>query len=87
MAKYSIRNQIDLIYDRKDKVYTICEIKYQQSKVRPQVIEDFEKKLNLFPNSPKKTIHKVLITANGAEESLINMGYFDRIISFKDIFY
>ena len=79
--------QIDLIYERDDSVYTICEIKYQQSKTTVQVIEEFEKKLNLFKKPQKKTIHKVLITASGAEETLIKSGYFDRIITLKDIFY
>jgi hypothetical protein len=78
--------QIDLIYDRDDKIYTICEIKYLQSKVTTKIIDEFETKLNFFPNKQKKTIHKVLITANGADKALTNIGYFDKIISLKDIF-
>jgi len=54
--------QIDLVYDRDDKVYTLCEVKYLQSKVTPKIIEEFEKKPALFPNPENSTIHKVLIT-------------------------
>jgi AAA+ ATPase superfamily predicted ATPase len=78
--------QIDLIFDRADNVLTICEIKYTQSKTGTEVIEEFEKKLRLFPKNERKTIEKVLITASGATEALQNQAYFDRIITLEDIF-
>ena len=77
--------QIDLAFDRADNVYTICEIKYLQTKVSLKVIEEMEKKLSLFP-SKGKTIQKVLITSEGAQENLINRAYFDKIITLKDLF-
>jgi len=73
--------QIDLIFDRADNVYTICEIKYFQGKVGTSVIQEFETKLSLFPNKSNKTIHKVLICSEGADEALVNNGYFDEIIT------
>jgi AAA+ ATPase superfamily predicted ATPase len=73
--------QIDLIFDRADNVYTICEMKYLQGKVGTSVIAEFEKKLLLFPNKGNKTIHKVLICSEGAEEALIKRAYFDDIIT------
>lgn len=78
--------QVDLGYDRDDKVYTVCEIKYLQSKVTPKIIEEFEKKLALFPNLKNRTIHKVLITTEGADDPLTNYGYFDRVITLRNIF-
>ncbi len=73
--------QIDLIFDRDDNVYTICEIKYFQKKVDTSVIAEFEKKLSLFQNKSNKTIHKVLICNEGADDALIKRGYFDDIIT------
>ena len=78
--------QIDLIFDRADHVLTICEIKYTQGKVGTEVIEQFEKKLRLMPGRENKTIEKILISANGASDSLIARAYFDRIITLDDIF-
>ncbi len=78
--------QIDLFYDRSDKVYTICEIKYFQTKVGTNIIAEFEKKLELFPNPKQRTIQKILITTEGAEASLIKRHYFDRIITLADMF-
>lgn len=77
--------QIDLLFDRDDHVYTICEIKYTKEPVNSEVINEFERKLNLIPNRDKKTIHKVLISVNGASESVINTGYFDNIITLDDL--
>ena len=73
--------QIDLIFERADLVFTVCEIKYLQSKVNTEVIAEFETKLSLLHNPKAYTIEKVLISAEGATEALIHRGYFDRIIT------
>ena len=78
--------QFDLIFDRDDRVITLCEMKYAQAKIGIGVIEEFERKLELFPNKNKKTIQKVLITTEGASDSLITRHYFDRIITLDDLF-
>lgn len=78
--------QIDLLFDRDDHVITICEIKYLQSKVNVSIIEEFERKLSLFENKKNKTLHKVLISAEGANTNLINRHYFDNIITLEDFF-
>lgn len=78
------RFQIDLVFDRADRVFTICEIKYLQSKATCRIIADFERKLELFPNPKRATISKVLITTEGADNKLAS--YFDRILTLDDIF-
>lgn len=78
--------QIDLIFDRDDHVVTVCEIKYTQTPVSSSVIDEFARKLALFPNEKNKTIQRVLIANNGADNSLIKRAYFDRIITLTDIF-
>ena len=65
---------------------TLCEIKYTQSKVGVGVIEEFERKLEMFPNSKGKTLQKVLITSEGASDSLITRHYFDYVITLDDLF-
>lgn len=78
--------QIDLIFDRDDKVVTICEIKYLAIPASQQVIHDFENKIALFSNPKNKTIHKVLIAPQGADQSVCNAGVFDHIITINDLF-
>jgi hypothetical protein len=49
--------------------------------VGTSVIAEFEKKLSLFPNKENKTIHKVLICSEGADDALLKKSYFDDIIT------
>jgi len=78
--------QIDLVFDRADHVFTVCEIRYQEKKVGADVIDEVEEKIRLMPNHQDKTIEKVLIAANGASDSVVDRFYFDRIITLDDIF-
>ena len=78
--------QIDQLFDRDDKVLTICEVKYSQTPVSSKVIDEFEKKLQALPNVEKKTIQKVLITNNGIDASLQRRAYFDVVIQLEDFF-
>ena len=78
--------QIDLVFDRGDRVLSLCEIKYQRGAVTKKVIQEFETKLALFPNPGKRSIHKVLIAAQGADAAVTKSGYFDRILTLDDIF-
>lgn len=85
--------QIDLLFDRKDRVITICEIKYRQGKIGTSVIEEFEKKLQALENFLKtkartkslhKTFHKVLIAPFGIDQALESRHYFDRVLTLED---
>ena len=74
-----------MIFDRADHVITVCEIKYLQQKADKRVIVPFDKSLSLMPNKKGKTMHRVLIGAEGAEESLVHAHYFDNIITLDDL--
>lgn len=78
--------QFDLVFDRDDKVMTLCEMKYSQTKVSSSIIEEFERKLNHFVNKKNKTLQKVLVTIEGITESLESRHYFDRVITLNDLF-
>lgn len=78
--------QIDLLFDRDDKVITICEIKYSKNKISAKVIDEFANKLELFPNLKNKTIQRVLITNNQKDQRIERHAYFDRIIYLEDLF-
>lgn len=78
--------QLDLVFDRADHVLTICEIKYTQSKIGPEVIDEFENQMNLFARPENKTIERVLISAAGVTDALLSRAYFDKVITLEDIF-
>jgi hypothetical protein len=41
--------------------------------------------LKTFEPNENKTIHKILISAEGAEQALINRAYFDAILCLSDL--
>ena len=43
-------------------------------------------KIELFPNQKRKTIQKVLVTTEGASDTLIARHYFDQVITLDDLF-
>lgn len=78
--------QVDLVYKRKDKVITICEIKFYNKPVSAAVINEVERKVSLLKIPKSHALEKVLITANSAEDSLQKAGYFHHIINLQDWF-
>lgn len=78
--------QIDLLFMRADHVCTLCEIKYLQSQVGTSVIADVEKKIEYLDLPLRYSLHKVLITTEGASEALIARAYFDRVITLDELF-
>ncbi|MBL8889241.1 MAG: hypothetical protein JNL67_04635 [Planctomycetaceae bacterium] len=77
--------QIDLLYDRADKVWTVCEVKYQDAPIGVDVIPEVERKLQSLPASRRRSIHKVLITASGTTKGLQERAYFDRVLTLEDL--
>lgn len=78
--------QIDLLFDRKDNVITLCEMKYSMRPVGVSVIEELERKIEVLRSlSKNKTIQKVLISRAGASTDLASTGYFYRIIKPEEL--
>ncbi len=77
--------QIDLIFSRADKVLTICEIKYTKAPVSKNVIKEFERKMEHFTIPSRFSVQRVLISAEGAESSVKDAGYFDHIIDLQEL--
>jgi len=79
--------QIDLLFDRKDNVITLCEMKYSLSPVGMDIIEEVQRKAEIINNKFKnKTIQKVLITRSNPTGDLASSGFFYRIIKPEEFF-
>ena len=78
--------QIDLVFQRADRVITLCEIKFQSASIGKSVIEEVEQRRAAFPNPKRHTIETVLITASPATDDLRRERYFNRILSLEDLF-
>ncbi len=79
--------QIDLLFDRKDNVITLCEMKYSLGPVETGIIEEVERKVRILQDIfPKKTIQKVLISRSDATSDLTASGYFYRVVKPEEFF-
>lgn len=77
--------QFDLVYKRKNKLITVCEIKFSDKPVDHKIIPEMEKKLSKFKLPRGFSLNKALISLNGASQSLKDTEYFDYILDAKDI--
>ncbi len=77
--------QIDMVYDRADKVVTMVEVKYTTDPVGSSIISEFEAKLKLYPLG-KKSLQRILVSAAGGDKSLNSRMYFDKIITLPELF-
>ncbi|MBF0429813.1 MAG: AAA family ATPase [Fibrobacteria bacterium] len=78
--------QIDLLFERSDKVLVLCEMKYQLSPVAKEVIEQVNRKVLILQEKyPGRTILKILLTKSRPTDNVVNAGYFAKIIKAEDL--
>lgn len=77
--------QIDLVFDRADKVITVCEMKYRDAPVGIEVAREVQEKIDKAPRLADRTLQKVLITKSDPTRQLVQSGYFSRIIRARDL--
>lgn len=77
--------QIDLLFQRIDKVLVLCEAKYQQAPIGFEVIEEIQQKIDKANFSPKMTVEKVLISVGPVSKELQQYRYFSRIITLDNL--
>lgn len=79
--------QIDLLFERGDRVLTICECKWTGKFTASKIIEDFEKKIErLKDDYPNFGIEKVLILGVRSDVSDSVGAYFDHVLFAEEIF-
>jgi AAA+ ATPase superfamily predicted ATPase len=78
--------QLDLVYFRDQKTLTICEIKYSEREITPQVIPEVEQRAEKLSRLfPSYSIKKALITPIGQSKALKSSEYFDYAITAREI--
>ncbi|MDO4214369.1 MAG: ATP-binding protein [Bacteroidales bacterium] len=81
--------QIDMLIDRDDDVISLCEMKYTSTPWEMQTndLEDFLRKEEVFrwETGTKKSIHKVLVSANGVKRNE-NSDELQKVITLEDLF-
>lgn len=78
--------QIDLLFERFDRVMTLCEMKYLNKPIGTEIIQEVERKVSLLPLGKTQTLERVLITLTAPTQKLEAQHYFNRIIMAEDLF-
>jgi len=78
--------QFDLIFQRADKVLTICELKYGTQSLGIEVGKELQNKIVNSPELQKRTVQTVLITNCSISKELQKSVYFNKIITADELF-
>ncbi len=77
--------QIDLLFERADKVVSLCEVKYSNKPIGTEVIPQIERKLRMLHVPRGFSVEKVLISLYGPDDSLRATEYFHQYITLPQL--
>lgn len=82
--------QIDLLIDRKDKVITICEMKFSNDEfvITKDYADKLRRKLNVFrtESKTKKSVFLCMITTFGIQTNQYSLGLVQNSLTLEDLF-
>ncbi len=74
--------QIDYMIQMRFQTLYLCEVKFSKNPVGKKIIEEMEEKRKRLRVPRYFSIRPVLIHVNGVEDSVLDEGYFDKVIDF-----
>ena len=77
--------QIDYMVQTRYNTLYICEVKFAKKPIGPRVIEEMEEKTKRLKVPRRFSIRPVLIHVNGVEDSVLDQGFFDKVIDFGQL--
>lgn len=77
--------QIDYLIQTRFKCLFACEVKFKQSPVGQEVIHEMQSKLAALQLPRGFSVRPILIHVNGVDESVVDSGYFARIVDFAEL--
>jgi AAA+ ATPase superfamily predicted ATPase len=76
--------QVDYMIQTKFHCLYVCEIKFRQSRVGYEAIEEMKNVLTALKLPRGFSVRPILIHVNGVEETVIDSGFFARIVDFSE---
>jgi hypothetical protein len=77
--------QIDYLIQTRFHSLYLCEVKFSRSPIGRKIIEEMEEKRKRLRIPRHFSIRPVLIHVNGVENSILEEGYFDKVIDFSQL--
>lgn len=84
-SKLSPGCQVDLLIHTKFKSLYICEIKFQKEEISLSIIEELKQKISNIKLPKNYSYRPVLIHVNGVKGSVIEAGYFSKVVDFGEL--
>lgn len=76
--------QMDLVYERADRIYTVCEVKYLNAAVPISVGRELNQKIEQIEEFSKKTVQRVVVSNQLASAELKNSGLVSRVVNVEE---
>lgn len=77
--------QIDYMIQTRFNSLYVCEVKFSKNPIGPKIIKEMEEKTKRLKIPRRFSIRPVLIHVNGVEDSVLDEGYFDKVIDFGQL--
>jgi hypothetical protein len=77
--------QVDYLIQTRFNTLYVCEVKFSKNPVGLHVIKEMEEKIVRLKVPKRFSIRPVLIHVNGVEDSILEEGYFDKVINFGQL--
>src|SRR5262249_10995970 len=77
--------QIDYLIQTRFNTLTVCEVKFTQGPIGPKVISEMKEKLEALELPRGFSVRPVLIHVNGVDETVIDSGFFAKIVDFSEL--
>lgn len=78
--------QVDYLIQTRFNCLYVCEVKFSQGKIGREVIDEVKQKIAALEVPRGFSVRPVLIHVNGVDDSVIDAGFFARIIDFSELF-
>lgn len=79
--------QVDLLYLRNDQTIHLCEFKFGDTPLGPEIITEVQARADkILEYYPNHSLKKALITTRPVSKSLQASQYFDQILNLKKMF-
>lgn len=77
--------QVDYMIQTRFHTLYLCEVKFSKNSIGQKIIKEMEEKKKRLKVPKFCSIRPVLIHVNGVEESVLDEGYFDKVIDFGQL--
>ena len=77
--------QLDLVFARADKIFTVCEAKYTNAPISLSVGRELDRKIAQIEDFSNKTVQRVIVSNQPASRDLLASGLISRVIQASEL--